>query len=320
MKTIRLLVSVYLIAMFILKPDTLLSALAAPDSALSMKVTCPSRVYMGDSFVCQVDLFNNDSVSHNYVLSCIVDNLSDFNPTPMFNSSGTIQPYETITLTPSFVFSHRGPHFIMFDLYQDSTLVYHSGVGSAITVEVIKVDSSLFYQINPNPIYPNSSFSVNFMVTNEGDEIINYTKIKVTAVPPSMNNKTQIRSSPSADLGMILPKAFKNTTFLFDVTSDTPPGIYSLKVQTDFWDLTDNNYLKVYYVPIEVCSRETPDDFSLLESKVENELDTFKYNLGMLQQTLSVIAAALLAVAIALAIYNYWHAGRLAQIKRRTAG
>jgi hypothetical protein len=158
------------------------------------------------------------------------------------------------------------------------------------------------------------------MVTNEGDEIINYTKVKVSAVPPAMNNKTQIRSSPSADLGMILPKAFKNTTFLFDVTADTPPGIYSLKVQTDFWDLTDNNYLKVYYVQIEVCSRETLDDFSLLELNVENELYKFRYNLSMLQQTLSVIAAALLAVAVALAIYNYWHAGRLAQIKRRTAG
>jgi len=307
--------------MFILKPGSLPNVHAAPDSALSMKVTCPSRVYLGDSFVCQVDLLNNDSVSHNYVLSWIVDNLSDFNPTPMFNSSDTIQAYETITLTPSFVFSHRGSHCIMFKLYQDGSSVYQSGINDAITVEVVKVESSLFYQINPNPVYPSSSFSVSLMVTNEGDEVINYTKIKsISAVPPSMNNKIQLQSNPGADLGVIPPKAFRNATFLFDVTHDTTPGVYSLKVQVDFWDLADNNYLKIYYVQVEICSRKTADDLSILESQVEKELAAFKYNMGTLQQNTLVIAAALLAVAIALAIYNYWHAGRLAQIKRRTVG
>jgi hypothetical protein len=287
-------------------------------SALSIIMNCPSKVYLGDSFAFQASIFNNGNVSHNYVLSWIVDNISLNNPTPTFNSSGTIQSYETVTLTPSFVFARQGSHYMMLRLYQDGSLVYASNLDTAFTVEVIKVDTALLYQINPNPIYPNSSFSINLMITNVGDELINYTKIKsISVVQHSMIDKIVLQTTLGADLGMIPPSAVKNSTFSFDVTYDTPPGVYPMRVQLTFSDLSDNTYEKAYYVPLEVCSGEIVDRFSILESNVENELDKFRYNLGVLQQSMTVIAVLLLALTLALAATNFWYTRRTASTRRK---
>ena len=320
MKTSALRISalIFVIAFVSLNPASLVKVLADPASeALSITIDCPSKVYAGDSFVCQVNILNNDSVNHNYLLSWIVDNLSRFNPIPTFNSSGTNGSYETIALTPSFTFAQRGSHYIMLKLNQDGSLIYESSLETAVTIDVIKVDSSFFYQINPNPVYPDSSFSLNLMITNEGDETINYTKItRVSMLPRSLENKTQI-STISASLGVILPAHFGSATFPVVVASDMPSGVYSLKVQVEYWDLSDNKYQKTYYIPFEVCSGETQERLSNLELQVENDFSRLRLNLGTLQQSMTAIAIGLLIVTVALAASNYWYARRLLRVRRK---
>jgi hypothetical protein len=284
-----------------------------------MTINCPERAYVDESFVCQVDIHNNDSISHNYVLSWVVDNISSY-ALPTFNSSGMIQSNETISLTQSFMFAYTGYHFIFLKLFQDDLLVDETDPYNPITIEVVKIDSSIAYLITPHPIYPNSSFSMTLWIRNEGSEVINSTTIdSLLIVPPDLRDKFEKTSSTSTTLGLIAPGAAKNVTYFFDVAYDTLPGTYSFRVSVSFWDNRDNNYIKAYYVQVVVSSRETLDAFSNFELQVQNSLDRFRYDFGVLQQSVTVVTIFLLMIMSVLAIANLWYARRLSRIRRKLA-
>jgi hypothetical protein len=315
-KSLKLFVLILLISFVFLGTDNVSHAASA---ALSMTITCPERAYLGESFVCQVDIHNNDSVSHNYVLWWIVDNTSS-EAMPTFNSSAVIQSNETASLPQSFVFAPVGYHFIALKLFQDDLLVDETDPYSPISVEVVKIDTSIAYLINPSPIYPNSSFTMSLWVRNESPEAINSTRIdSISIVPPDLRDKFTQTSSTSTTLGLIAPGAAKNVTYFFDVAHDTLPGTYSFRVSVDFWDSRDNNYINAYYVQVVVSSRETLDAFSNFQLQVQNSLDKFRYDLGVLQQSVTVVTIFLLIVMSILAIVNMWYARRLSRIRRKLA-
>jgi hypothetical protein len=218
------------------------------------------------------------------------------------------------------MFAYTGYHFIFLKLFQDDLLVYETDPYSPIIIEVVKIDTSLAYLINPYPVYPNSSFTMTLWVRNEGSEAINSTTIdSVSIIPPDFRDKFEKTSSTSTTLGLIASGAVKNATFFFDVAYDTLPGIYSFRVSVSFWDNRDNNYINYYYVQVAVSSRETLDAFSNFELQVQNSLNKFRYDFGILQQSVTVVTIFLLIVMSALAIANLWYARRLSRIRRKLA-
>jgi hypothetical protein len=315
--------TIFLIALLVLCVSSEFGNTArAQYAALAMSVYCPERVYIGESFVCQVDISNVDSnVSHNYLLLWIVDNFVD--ETPTFNSSGTLAPNETMAVTSSFTFSESSEptvsflygynaHMISLKLVQDNEFLVAE---DQRFINAVQIDSSLTYTITPYPIYQNSSFSLNLAVVNEGDEAIN---ASISIHPMAgMQNKIQLQSGASANLSTIPHGASKNSTFSFAVTPDTPSGIYPIKVKVDFYDVRGRLYSKNHYVPIEVSSREILDKFNLLDSEVGNKLREFSDDVAELSRNMTAITIALLLVSAGLAGANYWYARRVRHTRRR---
>jgi hypothetical protein len=282
-----------------------------------MSVYCPEEVYIGESFVCQVNIHNIDAVAaHNYTLLWIVDNFIDYTPT--FNSSGIISPNETITVASSFTFSDvsfsygYNAHLISLKLLQDE-----EGLAAEDDryIKALRIDSSLTYTITPYPIYQNSSFSLNLAVVNEGDEAIN---ASISVLPyAGMQNKIQLQSGASANLSTIPPGALKNSTFNFAVTPDTPSGVYPIKVKVEFYDTRGRLTSRKHYVPVEIYSREILDKFIIFDSEVESRLSKFSSDLDILTRNLTAITVALVLVSLGLAGANYWHTRQLRHTKRR---
>lgn len=292
----------------------------AQDYALSMTVNCPTKAYVGESFFCQVAIHNADNVSHSYLLLWKVDN--SLNTTATFQTSGTLAPNETIDTGASFTFSNaRDPylsyimgyndHQIGITLMQDDQTIvateYHD-------VKAVLVDISLVHKLQPIPVSPNSSFSLDLSVLNEGDEAVN-ASIKVYEVP----NKIQLQSGPVANFSQISPRSLKNQTFNFAVTFDTLPGEYPIKVAVDYKDTRGNLYSRNYYVLVPISSGGVAERLTLLEQKEENDINKLRSDLDLTYRSVIMIGAALLVVNVGLALANYWHSRRIVRIRRKTA-
>lgn len=274
---------------------------------LSMVVyRSPIIVYVGESFIFQVKIHNDDTIiSHNYMLSWDIDRVR-------FSSTDIIGPNETINELLSPTFSFPGEHIISLELLQDGELVDQR----EIHIIAIEIDSSLRYTLIPNPICPNSSFSLNVEVTNEGDEPINNTSITAFPIKEALG-KIKPKSSPISHLGNITTKHSKNATFSFIISYDISPGVYSQKILVKFSDSRGFPYEKISIIPVEISSRETANKLRILELELGNDINRLKNDLNAMQQNMILIAIALLVINAVLATVNYLCTKRLARVKRR---
>lgn len=291
----------------------------AEEYALSMTVNCPSKVYAGESFFCQVTIYNDDNASHKYALLWVIDNPE--NMTPAFNTSGTIGPYETIETGQSFTFSGAedpylsslfsyNAHQILITLLQDGYTV----ANEESDIHVVAVDVSLVPIIQPIPVLSNSSFSLNLIVVNEGGEVVNAT-VRVYEV----RGVITLQSGPVADYGQISASSSQNQTFNFDVSPNASPGEYVIKVSVSYLDTRGDTYSRNYYVPIPVSSRTVQDELSLFESTTENAIDKLRSDLDLASRSLITFSALLLAVSVGLAAANYWYSRRTFRSRRKVA-
>lgn len=288
------------------------------EHALSMTVYCPTEAYVGESFFCQVNIYSNDTISHEYALLWIIDNPG--NLTPTFKTSGTIGPNETINTGSSFTFSDARDTYLSLFTGGNAHLITLALVedGYILTTEdhlvsLIDVDVSLFaLGIKPTPIYPDSSFSLDVAVTNEGDETINATVIAYGT--PGMHDKIILQSGTTANLGSIVRNALKNTTFNFEVRYDTPAGVYPIKLQVKFYDARAKLYTKNYVVPITISPTDRLD---IVEPELRQEIDKLKGDLDTAYKNITVIGIAVLAVSIGMGLANYWYTRRIGSTRKR---
>lgn len=298
-------------------PAALRYSVNAEGNVLTMTINCPSKVYVGESFFCQVIIQNTGNDSHEYELLWIIDNPQ--NNTPTFETSGTIEPNETIYTGQSFTFSDaENAYLSSFFLYNDheiSIILAQDGytlTKQVVDIHVLAVDMSLVPQIQPIPVLPNSTFSLNLMVLNEGDDAINVT-VRVYEV----RNVITLQSGSVAEYGQIAARSFANQTFTFAVSPTATPGEYPVKVIVSYADSRGDIYSRNYYVPIPVSSGGVADALSLFKSTTENTLNRLRSDLDLTSRNLDVIGAVLLAVSVGLAIANYWHAKRMLRIRRK---
>jgi len=287
--------------------------------ALSMTVNCPGKAYVGESFFCQVAIYNNDNASHSYALRWVIDN--PFNATPTFKTSGTIGPYETIYTGSSFAFSNAedpylsyimqyNDHQISITLMQDDQAV----TTEEFDVKVVKVDISIIPTIQPIPVLPNSSFSLDVKVVNEGDEAINVT-LRIYEV----RNQIQLQSVAAADYGQISAHTFKNQTFSYTVSPTIVPGEYPIKVVVSYSDTRGDLYSRNYYVSIPVSSSAMAEELGLFESATTNSINKLRSDIDLAYRNIIIITGALLLVSAGLATANYWYSRRIARIRRKLA-
>ena len=284
--------------------------------ALSMTIDCPSRVYAGESFFCQVTIYNNENASHVYKLVWVVDIMLDSPPT--FNTSGTIGPYGVTDTGSSFTFSDAedpilsgngyNDHEISFTLMQDGYTV----TWQTIDINVLRVGVSLIASIQPVPISQNGHFSLNLKVSNEGDETINVT-VRVYEV----TGKIQLQSANVATYGPIFPGLSRNQTFNFDVTYDTASGEYPIKVWVRYSDSRGDLYSRNYYVTVPVSSSEVADELKDFELTTGKSLDSLRSDLDLAIRSLTITSVALLAVTVSLGVANYLFSRRILRSKRR---
>jgi len=289
----------------------------AQEQALSMSVTCPTKAYIGESFFCQVTIYNNDTATHEYALLWTVDSIG--NVTPTFKTSGIIEPNETIDTGSSFTFSNARDKVLSF-LGYNAHIITITLVGDGYLlasedryVNVISADASVVaLALTPSPTYTNSTFSLNLAVTNEGQEDINAT---VYAYEPlGMQSKIQLQSGATAPLGSIIPSSLKNATFNFAVAYNTPPGVYAIKVKLDFYDTRGKSYSKVYYILITISPTDRLD---IVEAVTTQEINKLKSDLDVANRNTTIIVTVVLIVSVGLALANYWYAHRLGQTRRK---
>jgi hypothetical protein len=284
-----------------------------------MSVNCPAQAYVGESFFCRVTIQNSENASHSYKLHWNVDN--SINDT--FTSSGTIGPNETINTGLSLTFSDaRDPyesyyytgsydlnvHAVHMALTQDGRTV----ASEDHRVDVVDSEISMVPTINPTPVFPNRSLSMNLAVVNEGKGNINAT-IYMSDVP-----QIQLQSSPIAHLNQINPVVPKNQTFIFTTAFDAGPGTYQVKVKVVYSDARDKLHTREYFVPVVVSSGETENELYLLELKEESDVNSIKSSLDLAYRFFIIIGAVLLAINISLASANYWYSRRTARSRRKT--
>jgi len=294
---------------------TLNSPVKAQHFGLSMTVNCPTEAYADESFFCQVTIYNNDSVSHQYELLWFVDTLS----LPKFETSGTIGPNETVNTGSSFTFSESQVQTISYLMGYNAHLISITLTedGQQVKTEdnyirLVKVEMSLVPTVTPIPVYPGSSFELSIKVVNDGDEQINATVVMYEL------DKIQLQSAVTARLDLISPGSTKSQTFKFEVAFDIVPGTYPLKVAAEFVDTRGRQYSRKYYVPIQVFSRKVVDEVSLLQSEEENDINRLSSDLATAIRNSTMISVVVLVVSISLALGNYWYTRSTTHAKRRT--
>jgi len=291
-------------------------AVNAESFALSMTVSCPSKAYAGESFFCQVTVHNDDNASHAYTLSWLVDNTNEF------NTSGTIGPGETINTGSSFTFSVAedatlsfwmgyNAHEIAITLKQDGQTV----TTDTSDINIVRVNMSLIPTIQPLPVLPNSSFSLNLMVWNEGDEAINVT----VRLPPVVGGEITLRSAATADYGQISSHFFMNQTFNFDVGPFIALGEYPIKVWVSYSDMRGNLYSRNYYVTIPVSSGRTAEELGIFESLTQISINELRGDLDVISRGVTMVVVLLLGVSLGLALANFWYSRRTTRSRRKTA-
>jgi len=274
---------------------------------LSMFPIPPLSAPVGDSFIFEVRISNqNTTISHNYKVLWWVDDLS------WFISQGVIEPNETISLTPSFTFSTPGDHKISIELFEDEISIDKREF--FVTIEEIRINISLAYKFDNNPIYPNSSFSLTFEVINEGSETIYDTVVRVSNI--EQESRIRLQGAAVSHLNNITAGNSNNTTLPYSASYDTIPGVYSLRVRVEFSDAQGFPYKMSYYIPIPISSGYVRDKLDVLEPKfkiLEGKLENLENTMLLY---LTYIAIAVIAVNAVTAALNYWYAKRSARRAR----
>lgn len=267
-------------------------------------------IYVGDSFILEARITNqNTTISHSYKLVWTIDDYS------RFTSQGTIEPNETINITPSFTFSTEGEHKISVELFEDENQTAVAERNLSITV--VKVGSSLGYAFDPYPIYPNSSFSLTLAVTNEGSETIYDASVRVIPFRPEV--RIEALYGLFSKLNNITAGGSNGTMVPFIVHIDANPGIYPLKVHVEFYDAQGYLHQKNHYVPIQISSGYARDKVDILEPQfklLEKDLDSIGDTMLL---NMTYIAIILIAVNAVTASLNYWYARKLARRARARA-
>lgn len=314
----RLILATFLLFVLCLQA-AFMCPVKAQEYALSMTVDCPSKAYAGESFFCQVTIHNADNASHKYTLLWVIDNPE--NMTPAFNTSGTIGPNETIETGQSFTFSDaQNPYLsssLQYNAHQISITLVQDGYTVANEeryIHVVAVDVSVIPVIQPIPVLPNSSFSLNLIVVNEGGEVINAT-VRVYEV----RGVITLESGAVANYGQISASSIQNQTFNFVVSPNASPGEYVIKVSVSYVDTRGDTYSRNYYVPIPVSSKAVQDELSILEPTVENSINKFRSDLDLMSRSLLTFSAVILAVSVGLALANYWYSRRALHSRRKAA-
>jgi hypothetical protein len=276
---------------------------------LTVDVTCPDRVYLGEPFNFQVTIHNNSTAtSHNYTLAWEIDG----NNHSRVTETGHLEPNESVTLTSSYLsLLNPGNHGISIGLLEDGSEVYWD----VIFIDVINVEAALIYSITPTPIYPNSTFTLTIELKNEGTDTIYDAHIRVLAIK-NAKEKIQISSSPSFSLGNITSGASSISNYTFVTSSDVSPGMYNIPIYVYFWDGRGMLYEKYYYIPIEISSEETVYKLQFLELKLENDFQKLREDIEALQQNMIIITVSTIILIIAASLTNYWYTRRLAQLAR----
>lgn len=280
---------------------------------LTMDIICPTTVYVGDSFVFNVRISNNNTeISHNYALTWEIDD----NNYSQYTITGEINPNETITVTSSYIsFSRSGFHAILFNLSQN---------GEPASLEIvlieaieIKISCALKYKFFSNPIYPNSSFTVNLEIVNEGTETIFDVYLQVLSIKEA-RDKIQPYSVTSFRPGNISRGSSSSSNFTFTVSADTLPGIYSLPICIEFFDDRWIRHEAHYYIPIEIFSSETVDKLATLEPKIESDLQKLRNEFATTQRNMIIIIIVLIIAITASAVINYLNIRKLMHSRRAT--
>jgi len=274
---------------------------------LTLDIVCPSRVYLGELFNFQVTIHNNSTTtSHNYTLSWEVDG----NNYSLVVKTGRLSPNQTITFTSSYLsFIHPGVHGITFNLLEDGEAAHWN-----ITfIEVIKIEATLIYNLNPLPIYPNTTFNLILELKNEGDDTIYDASVRILPVKDA--REKIYPATPVFYPGNISSKGSSSSNFTFTVSGDVSPGMYNIPIYVYFWDGRGAFYEKYYYIPIEISSRETADRLEILELIFEDSFRELRESISVLQQNTILITALTMLIIVAASLANYWYSKRLARRK-----
>lgn len=278
---------------------------------LTMDIICPTTVYVGDPFVFNVKISNNNTeISHNYTLTWEIDD----NDYSQYTVTGEINPNETITLTSSYIsFSRPAFHAILFNLSQNG----EPASIEIVLIEAIEIEIScaLKYKFFSNPIYPNSSFTLNLEIVNEGTEPIFDVYLQVLPIKEA-RDKIQPYSVTSFRPGNISRGSSSNCNFTFTVSGDTLPGIYSLPIYLEFYDDRWIRHDAHYYIPIEIFSSETIDKLTILEPKIESDLQKLRNELATLQRNMIIITIVLTTIITVCAVFNYLSVRKLTKARR----
>lgn len=273
---------------------------------LTLDVVCPSRVYLGEPFNFQVTIRNNSTTTdHNYILSWEIDG----NNNSLVIKTGKLSPNQTVTLTSSYLsFIHPGVHGITFSLLEDGEAAYWD-----ITfIEVIKIEATLIYSLQPLPIYPNATFNLILELKNEGDDTIYDASVRILPVKDA-KGKIQYITSPVSYPGNISSRSSSSSNFTFTVSGDVSPGIYNIPIYVYFWDGRGMFYEKYYYVPVEISSRETADKLEILELIFGDSFQELRESINVLQQNMILITGLIILIIVVASLANYLSSKRLAR-------
>lgn len=298
-----------IILLFLLFSFSLIKFVRANQYDLTIDITCPDRVYLGEPFNFQVTIHNNSTTTtHNYTLAWEIDG----NNHSRVTEAGFLEPNESVTFTSSYLFfMNPGNHGISIGLLEDGNEVYWD----VIFIDVINVEAALIYSITPLPIYPNSTFTLTLELKNEGTDTIYDVHIRVLAVK-SAKEEIQISSSPSFTLGNITSGASSISNFTFITSSDVSPGMYNVPIYIYFWDGRGMLYEKYYYIPIEISSEETVTKLQFLELKLEEYFQKLREDILALQRNMIMVTTLTIVLIIAASLANYWYTKRLARLVR----
>jgi len=256
----------------------------------------PSEVYLGELFSIGLNIYNNDSVGHNYT---VIWHIAGYD----FYSHGNIGAQEKINVTKAFTLHAWGTYNPWIELLQNGNRVTYDYK----TISVVEVDLTFTYYISTFPLYVGDSFDVNITVKNGGNGQAYEASLYVR---PLQEKGLTLRSlSPHIILNNLSSGKLEKIQLTFN---STEPGVYTVTCSIKYYDLRQVLHDETFNILIEISSREILDDFET----IQDENKRLRGELQQLRQDILYITVILSTLIVSVGVINYLLIRRERQIVR----
>jgi hypothetical protein len=245
----------------------------------------PSEVYVGQLFSVGINIYNNDSIGHNYTVIWLVAGYD-------FYSHGNIGAHEKLNVTEVLTLNDRGSYLILIELLQDGNHVIYDYK----TISVVEAKFTFTYYTSKYPLYVGETFDVNITISNAGNGEAFDASFHVKALrekglaPLNISTYLQLNNVSSGEIRTI-KLAFNSSK----------QGIYMLSTLVDYYDLRNVHHAETFNIPIEISSRTVLDDLETTQDTNQH----LQAELQQLRRDILYITVIFSVLIVCVGVVNY---------------